>query len=103
MIGRLFIFTAFPAMWFNGDFSLMAAVGWGLFAFICLLVIDDGRGIRTLPSTIIARFMFGVSLFGFVVFYLFANEAAGRTYWTLADCVVVPFWVTLAITILFWS
>ena len=103
MIGRLFILSAFPAMWLNGSCSFMAAVGWAMAVLCFLLVIDSGRGIRALPSMVIARFMFGVSLFVFVLFYLLANKSAGRAYWTLTDCLVVPFWVTLIITSLFWS
>lgn len=103
MIGRLFLLSAFPAMWLNGSCSFVASVCWAFVAFVFLLVIDSGRGIRTLPSTIIARFMFAISMFVFFLFYLLGNEAAGRTYWTFADCFVVPFWVTVIITALFWS
>ena len=103
MIGRLFLLSAFPAMWLNGSCSFVASVCWALAVFVFLMVIDSGRGIRTLPSTIIARFMFAISMFVFFLFYLLGNEAAGRTYWTLADCFVVPFWVTVIITALFWS
>ncbi len=103
MIGRTFILSAFPAMWINGSCSFMASVCWALVVLVFLLVIDSGRGIRTLPSTIIARFMFAISMFVFFLLYLLGNEAAGRTYWTLADCLVVPFWLTVIITSLFWS
>ncbi|WP_442508354.1 hypothetical protein SH528x_007323 [Novipirellula sp. SH528] len=103
MIGRLFILSAIPAMWLNGSCSFVASICWALVAFVFLLVIDSGRGIRTLPSTIIARFMFAISMFVFFLFYLLSNEAAGRIYWTFADCFVVPFWVTVIVTALFWT
>ncbi|TWU49263.1 hypothetical protein [Rubripirellula reticaptiva] len=103
MIGRLFILSAFPAMWLSGSCSFLASVCWALGAFAFLLVIDSGRGIRTLPSTIVARFMFAIAMFVFFLFYLLGNHAAGRMYWTLADCLVVPFWVTVIVATLFWT
>lgn len=103
MIGRLFLLTAFPAMWLNGSCSFMASICWAIAMLVYLLVIDSGREFRTLPSTIIARFMSAIWLFVFFLFYLLGNEAAGRTYWTLADCFVVPLWVTVIVTGLFWS
>ena len=102
MSGRLFVLSAFPAMWVNENCSLMAAAGSVVVVFVLLVVIDSGRGLRTRLSTVIARFMFAVCMFVFVLFYLLGNQAAGRAYWTLADCLVVPFWVTAIITTLFW-
>ncbi len=46
--------------------------------------------------------MLGVWLVIFVMFYLFGNKASGRTYFTFADCFVIGFWVTVAITLFFW-
>lgn len=102
MIGRLFVLTVFPAMWMNGSCSFVASICWAMAMLVFLLVIDSGRGIRTLPSTIIARFMFAIWMFVFSLFYILGNEAAGRTYWTFADCFVVPFWVTVIVAALFW-
>ena len=103
MIGRLFLLSAFPATWLDGNCSLSTAMIAGLCTFGILLAMDSGRGIRTLPSTIMARFMLGTSIFIFVLFYLFGNKASGRAYFTFADCFVVGFWVTVAITLFFWA
>ena len=102
MFGRVFVLSAIPAMWINDSCSCPTAVAFAFAVLILLLAIDSGRGIRTKPSTIMARFMFAVCLFAFVLFYLLGNKAAGRRYWTLADCLVVPFWLTVIITALFW-
>ncbi|APZ93360.1 hypothetical protein Fuma_02977 [Fuerstiella marisgermanici] len=103
MIGRIFLLSAFPAMWLNGSCSFMASIWWALLVLLFLHIIDSSRGIRTLPSTIMGRFMFGICMFVFFLFFLLGNEAAGRTYWTFADCFIVPFWITVIVTALFWT
>lgn len=103
MIGRLFMLSGIPAMWLNDCCSLTVALIAGMSVFVLLIVMDSSRGNRSKPSSIMARFMFGVWTFVFLFFYVLGNTAAGRTYFAFADCFVISFWITLIVTALFWT
>ena len=94
MLARLFILSAFPAMWLNGDCTFVTAASSALLCLCLLITSDEMQDSRLFPSRVIAQIMFGIWLFVFVCFYWLGNEAAGRAYFTFADCFVIGFWIT---------
>jgi hypothetical protein len=92
-------------MWLNGDCTFATAT-WSALICLCLLIaIDESQDSRFLPSDVMARIMFGIGLFMFVCFCCLGNLAAGRVYFTFADCFVVSFWITifLSVNYTFWA
>ena len=105
LLARLFVLSSFLAMWLNNDCTFATATWSALICLCILIVIDTKQDSRFLPSSVMAQIMFGISLFMFVCFYCLGNKAAGRTYFTFADCFVVSFWITIIFSVhyTFWA
>ncbi len=101
MFGKLILLLGFITTAINGGFSLVGVIAGAVMTFLVLYAIDSGRGCRTLPSTIMARFMAILWTFLFVVFHWMLNHAAGRNYFTFTDTIVCAFTITVMMTIWF--
>lgn len=102
MFGKLILVSGFVTTAINGDLSAVGVIAGAIVTFIVLCGFDAGRGCRTLPSTIMARFMAILWMFLFVGFHWLLNHAAGRNYFTFTDTIVISFILTVMLTMWFW-
>ena len=96
-MGKAILMSSFAIM-LMANFStttLICAIAY----FIFLSVIDSGRGYKTLPSTIMARLMFGFWVFCFA-WYL---AGIGPVFVKFSETITVAFTMTMIVFAYWWT